>query len=279
MKNYLNKYTDSETIIIIFKIIIFCCFSLKASGEVALAASQNDIETYLNKLGSQKNKFIYNRILLNKLEEKKRLILMLKYGNEYPRTLSKLVNIKKEREKKGEIEKLSMEEKLCTNKQAFFANERELTNQSRILEGRLSTLSDTFYAKAGFIKPISGSIVSQFGSRKHPIFGITTFHSGIDINGRNNSPIIASNSGKVIYAGWFQGYGKTIIINHGKMNGAKLSTLYAHLSEADVKPGQAIHKGQHIGLEGTTGYSTGPHLHFEVRINGKPTNPLNYVKY
>lgn len=279
MKKYFNKRIDSIKIIIIFKIIFFCCFSLKISGETANAATQNNIETYLNTLGSQKNKFIYNKILLNRLEEKKKLIHMLKNGYGNPQKLRKLVNMKKEEENRGKIEKLSMEERLCTNKQAFFANERQLANQSRILEARLSNLSDTFYAEAGFIRPISGNIASQFGLRRHPIFGVTTFHTGIDIDGKDNSPIIASNSGKVIYAGWSPGYGKTIIINHGKMKGANLSTLYAHLSAAEVKQGQTIHKGQLIGLEGATGYSTGPHLHFEVRINGKPTNPLNYVKY
>ena len=102
-------------------------------------------------------------------------------------------------------------------------------------------------------------------------------HSGIDIGGPNLGDIKASNSGKVIYSGWYGGYGKVVIIEHGIINGKPVTTLYAHMSSIAVSNGTKVSKGQVIGYEGTTGYSTGPHCHFEVRVNGQPNNPLNYI--
>ena len=128
-----------------------------------------------------------------------------------------------------------------------------------------------------FIKPISGSITSPFGYRIHPIFKSRIFHSGIDIGGPNGGAIRASNDGKVIYTGWYGGYGKVVILDHGVIDGKPITTLYAHMSSISVSNGQFVKKGQTVGREGSTGYSTGPHCHFEVRVNGKPTNPLNYI--
>ena len=91
------------------------------------------------------------------------------------------------------------------------------------------------------------------------------------------TPIRASNSGKVIFVGWQNGYGKTIIIDHGRVNGKPTTTLYAHQSRYAVANNQTVTKGQVIGYVGSTGYSTGPHCHFEVRVNGKPVSPWNYI--
>ena len=127
------------------------------------------------------------------------------------------------------------------------------------------------------MRPIGGRITSPFGWRTHPIFNSRTFHSGVDIAGPNRGSIRASNSGKVIYSGWYGGYGKVVIVDHGSVNGKPTSTLYAHMSSIKVGQGQLVNKGDVLGYEGSTGYSTGPHVHFEVRINGKPNNPLNYI--
>ncbi|HBH17406.1 MAG TPA: peptidase M23, partial [Cyanobacteria bacterium UBA9579] len=89
--------------------------------------------------------------------------------------------------------------------------------------------------------------------------------------------IRASNSGEVVFTGWYGGYGKVVIVNHGKYKGRETSTLYAHMSSTNVKVGQQISQGTVVGYEGSTGYSTGPHLHFEVRLDGKPSNPMNYM--
>ncbi len=132
-------------------------------------------------------------------------------------------------------------------------------------------------SSTGFIWPIRGPITSPFGYRIHPIFKSRIFHSGIDIGGPNGGAIKASNDGRVIFSGWYGGYGKVVILDHGVINGQPITTLYAHMSSILVSNGQNVTKGQTIGREGSTGYSTGPHCHFEVRVNGKPTNPLSYI--
>lgn len=170
--------------------------------------------------------------------------------------------------------------KLRTDRQTYEKAERELARQSKNLTGminRETSSSNDMQVVSGFIKPIAGPITSPYGWRVHPIFKSRTFHSGIDIGGANNGAVQASNSGKVIYAGWYGGYGKVVIIDHGMYNGAKVTTLYAHLNSWAVNVGQHVTRGQTIGREGTTGYSTGPHLHFEVRVNGQTRNPLSYI--
>ena len=177
-------------------------------------------------------------------------------------------------------ENRNMINRLKTDRAAYERSERELERQSANLQSMISrgySHSTVKISSSGFMKPIAGRITSPFGWRVHPIFKSRTFHSGVDIGGPNMGSIRASNSGRVIYAGWYGGYGKVVIIDHGSVNGHPTTTLYAHMSVTKVSKGQAVTKGQVIGLEGTTGYSTGPHCHFEVRINGKPNNPLNYI--
>ena len=171
-----------------------------------------------------------------------------------------------------------MIEKLRNDRAYYEKTERELAKQSSSLEGMIQkTSSSDVKVVSGFIKPISGPITSPFGWRIHPIFKSRTFHSGVDIGGPYNGAVKASNDGKVIFVNWYGGYGKVVIIDHGTIGGVKITTLYAHLNSYKVSVGDMVKKGQTIGLEGTTGYSTGPHVHFEVRKNGKPTNPLNYI--
>lgn len=124
-----------------------------------------------------------------------------------------------------------------------------------------------------FSFPSDGSITSSFGSRLHPILGYRRFHAGIDFGATHGSTIRAADSGTVIFAGWYGGYGKAVIIDHG--NG--LTTMYAHASELLVSEGQGVQRGQAIAAVGSTGLSTGPHLHFEVRQNGEPVNPIAYL--
>ena len=173
----------------------------------------------------------------------------------------------------------NMINKLQNDRAAYERSERELARQSESLQAMLGAYSHSTVKAAvgGFMKPIGGKITSPFGWRTHPIFKSKSFHSGVDIAGPNGGGIKASNSGRVIYTGWYGGYGKVVIIDHGVIAGKPTTTLYAHMSAIKVSNGQNVSKGQVIGLEGTTGYSTGPHCHFEVRINGKPNNPMNYI--
>ena len=170
--------------------------------------------------------------------------------------------------------------KLRTDRAAYQKAERDLAHQSQQLSNYInrttSKTSDVTIA-TGFMKPIQGRITSPFGWRTHPIFNTRTFHSGIDIGGPTLGAIKASNSGKVIYTGWYGGYGKVVIVEHGMVNGKPVTTLYAHMSSIAVANGTKVQRGQVLGYEGTTGYSTGPHCHFEVRVNGQPNNPLSYI--
>ncbi|MBK9144761.1 MAG: peptidoglycan DD-metalloendopeptidase family protein [Candidatus Melainabacteria bacterium] len=167
---------------------------------------------------------------------------------------------------------------------AFYEQaERELSRQSKQLETQILAMqSDSERDDSGaphqkgtgqMAMPLKAKLTSPFGWRRHPIFRTRKFHTGIDLAGPRRSPIRASDSGHVLFTGWYGGYGKVVIVSHGK----NVSTLYAHLSSISVSKGDNVSKGDILGLEGTTGFATGPHLHFEVRIDGKPKNPLNYV--
>ena len=125
----------------------------------------------------------------------------------------------------------------------------------------------------GMIWPLSGPVTSEFGWRTHPIFGTARFHSGLDIGGDYGLPIYAAASGTVIHAGWISGYGNTVIIDHG----GGVTTLYGHNDSLNVGVGQTVSQGQVIAMCGSTGNSTGPHCHFEVRENGEPVSPYSYL--
>jgi murein DD-endopeptidase MepM/ murein hydrolase activator NlpD len=118
--------------------------------------------------------------------------------------------------------------------------------------------------------PTAGRVTSPFGVRRHPVFGDMRRHSGIDIGAPHGQPIVAADSGTVITSTFNSSYGNFIVISHG--NG--VSTLYAHLSTRQVSVGDTVSRGQQIGLVGSTGVSTGPHLHFEVIVNGTRVNPM-----
>ena len=152
----------------------------------------------------------------------------------------------------------------------------ELIETSRQIEQTIRRMQSG--AKVGgstgaMLWPAEGPITSPFGWRTHPIFGTQRLHTGIDIGADYGDSVLAADGGVVIEADWLGGYGNAVIIDHG--NG--ISTLYAHNSQLLVSEGQSVAKGQTISRVGSTGYSTGPHLHFEVRQNGTPVNPLDYL--
>lgn len=123
------------------------------------------------------------------------------------------------------------------------------------------------------VRPVPGAITSPFGMRTHPILGYTRMHSGVDMSAPHGQQIKAAGSGRVILASVYGGYGNTIIIDHG----GGMTTLYAHQSGFNVSYGAQVEAGDIIGFIGSTGFSTGPHLHFEVRLSGKPVNPADYL--
>ena len=122
-------------------------------------------------------------------------------------------------------------------------------------------------------RPVPGVITSSFGSRVHPIFGTTRNHYGLDFNGNTGDPIAAAAAGQVISAGWMNGYGNVVVLSHGD----GFTTLYAHQSELLVSYGDSVAGGETIGRVGSTGFSTGAHLHFEIRVDGVAVDPAPYL--
>ncbi len=154
------------------------------------------------------------------------------------------------------------------------AEEDELKAIIRQKEAELDELLNPPSAD-GWTKPTAGRIGSPFGPRRHPILGYTRMHNGVDISGASGTTIVAAANGKVILAGWNGGCGNTVIISHG----GGLTSVYCHQREGGIKTsvGASVNKGEKIGEIGSTGLSTGPHLHFEIRQNGTPVDPRQYI--
>ena len=163
--------------------------------------------------------------------------------------------------------------------------ERELAQESKRLESQIPELIKASEKKhKGEITKGTGSMIvpckyrrvsSRYGNRFHPILRRRRMHTGFDLSAPTGTPVHAADSGNVIQTGWLSGYGKLVIVNHGN----NLSTLYGHLSSISVKTGENVKRGEEIGKVGSTGRATGPHLHFEVRVNGKHTDPSRYVSF
>ena len=261
-------------------------YKTQRKGVVVLLLEANNFNDFLDRI-------YYSNIILKhdyqnmvQARAKAKEIAYLKYNIEEKRKIL-ASSIRQINQQQAYIQRSisrneNMINKLRTDRVAYEKAEKELARQSESIGTMISRSTakeknQPIKVVSGFIKPISGRITSPFGYRTHPIFNSRTFHSGVDIGGPYRGSIHASNSGKVIYTGWYGGYGKVVIIDHGNINGSPTTTLYAHMDQIKVSNGAYVTKGQVIGLEGTTGYSTGPHVHFEVRVNGKPRNPLNYI--
>ena len=125
--------------------------------------------------------------------------------------------------------------------------------------------------RTGLIMPVVGRITSNFGARRHPVLGYTRMHAGVDFGAPHGAPIYAVGDAKVIYSGWHGGHGNYVKLDHG----GGFATAYAHMSRVAVPNGARVHAGQVIGYVGSTGLSTGPHLHYELYRNGGAVNPLS----
>lgn len=204
-------------------------------------------------------------VLKRIVDKKKRLEYMSLTRQEKKRQLDAVYASKKEalsniRYNKELYERLENELEALSKKLALEIRKLQEQQRNRVYSGKL-------------IWPVNGTVTSYFGMRLHPILGTYRMHNGIDIAAPAGTPVRAAQSGTVLMAGPLGGYGNCIIIDHG----GGLSTLYAHLSTIKVYEGQQVTIGSVIGTVGSTGLSTGPHLHFEVRLNGEPQNPLKYL--
>jgi murein DD-endopeptidase MepM/ murein hydrolase activator NlpD len=156
-------------------------------------------------------------------------------------------------------------------------------NSLAALEGKMNQLEHTIKAYESILRergytpsvwPVVGKLESGFGGRRNPFGGSSyEFHSGQDIDAQTGAPVVAGATGQVAFVGWQNGYGQLIVIDHG----GGLTSRYGHLSHIDVVQGQTVQRAQFIGRVGSTGRSTGPHLHYEIRINDEPVNPLQYL--
>ena len=138
----------------------------------------------------------------------------------------------------------------------FFANS----------SGRITAMLSGFW-------PVDGRITGGYGTRVDPFSGEGEYHTGMDMGAPVGTPVSAAADGTVTHAGWFNGYGRLVVIDHG--NGYQ--TYYGHLSRVDVLEGQSLRQGERVGAVGSSGHSTGPHLHYEVRIGGVPVNPYRFL--
>ena len=144
---------------------------------------------------------------------------------------------------------------------------------AELLRARQAGETATPARRGLFARPVDGPITSGFGPRVHPIFGDVRMHTGVDFGVAAGTPIRAAGDGVVVLAGPYGGYGNATVIDYGNA----LATLYGHQSALLVAPGDRVTRGQVIGRSGCTGYCTGPHLHFEVRVYGTPVDPLPYL--
>lgn len=246
----------------------------------SLIRSQSPTD-YMDYLYFQRKVIDFDKKLLDTLKSQSEDIA--KYGSSLEeetkrieQIASKLKNIEEDivYQQKKQKEILS---KLRQETAMYESSERQLERESIKLVYKISELStgknDNPESTGSFSYPVRAPITSPFGPRRHPIFGVRSMHSGIDLAAPYGTPIKASEGGVVIYSGWYGGYGKVVILDHAK----GFSTLYAHLSSTKVTVGARVKQGEVVGFEGSTGYATGPHLHFEVREQGKPKNPVIYL--
>ena len=213
----------------------------------------------------------------NKIEESKNHIETLKNEQEQAQADLKEQNAALEQKRQESENYISeLEQDIEAYKKAYAEKEAAENALKSQLQGTLSrsTGANVVIGNGEFTWPLPGysATSSSYGWRVHPILGTRKFHSGSDIPAPTGTTIYAAAGGRVVIAGWNGGYGNCVSIDHG--NGK--ATLYGHMSSIAVSNGQTVSKGQVIGRVGSTGMSTGAHLHFEVLINGSPTNPLQY---
>lgn len=249
---------------------------LRVEMAVKITQSDNDLLTQMNALRDE-------------IANKKREIEQQKLHIEQQKQL--ILAERKDIEQK-KAEKSQLLAMLTAKKESYEKALDEMEAQSKQLEDiirklqaeeeakRKASLSkrggSTPVAIGRFTWPVPGysRISSPFGYRVHPILGVSKLHTGVDIAAPSGVNVVAADEGVIIYSGWLGAYGKAVIIDHG----SGISTLYGHNSELLVSVGQEVSSGQVIARVGSTGLATGPHSHFEVRVNGVPTDPMQYFK-
>jgi murein DD-endopeptidase MepM/ murein hydrolase activator NlpD len=254
-------------------------------GWAALLQSQS-VEDLMDRQYQLKRVFEADRTALVSLKQAKDVIEVKKFGieaqkNQIALLTQQLMAQKSTIEDRAETEQILVN-RLKNDRQALSAAEQQLAAESekvsqdiqQRLAAKIAFPGTVFVPGTGqMLLPSNGPVTSTFGWRIHPILGSSKFHNGVDFGAEYGSVIRAADNGVVISAGPTGGYGEAVIIDHG--NG--LTTLYGHSSQLYVSLGQAVQRGQPIAAVGSTGFSTGPHLHFEVRRAGEPIDPMPFL--
>ena len=250
-----------------------------------LSAIADQDESMLEELALEKTDIVNKK---EKLEQEKLRVVELEKQTESKQqdlqnTLDAKSTIQNQlKTEKSAAEKMLQEEEKAAeevaNKIKSILAERARIERERIAKEKAAgknPVSNEKYTGGIFKWPVPSSttISSEFGYRIHPILKIKKFHTGIDISAPSGSKIIAAAKGTVILAGWNGAYGNAVVIDHG----GGITTLYGHMSSIGVKVGANLAKGEYVGAVGSTGLSTGPHLHFEVSNNGNVISPWTYI--
>ena len=226
----------------------------------------------------------YQESVINALKENKESVLEIKASIELDRAMQENLRLEVQKKrlevesKQNEVNKTinALDGDLSRYKKLIEENEKEEEKLQDELKKRLAAMKKTDFVGGEFIWPTPGytRITDDYGMRTHPITGKKKMHTGMDIAAAGGTQILASNSGTVVIAEYNSSWGNYCVIDHGD----GIATLYAHMQKsALVKVGEVVVKGQKIGIVGTTGLSTGNHLHFEFRENGEHTSPYKYV--
>ncbi len=191
--------------------------------------------------------------------------------------LTKVVDLENEYQRKYD----SLDEDVKRNREELIRIQQDNEQLEKQLSDYLNSINNSgsvggsnTVSPSGYLRPSTGPITSNYGWRVHPIRGTRSMHTGVDFGGKTGDTIIASRAGEVAFSGWYNNiYGNVVILNHG----GGYQTFYAHMSGVSVSKGQAVDQGQRVGFMGSTGLSTGSHLHFEVRKDGESLDPLNFL--
>ena len=251
-----------------------------SEGWAVLLDSEN-LNDFLDRRYQLKRVYAADQAVLQELKEKAAAIEQQKATVEDQRNQVALLRQQLLSQKQLYEDEAAEEKQLISRlkerRSALEAAEDQLVRESEqlgtLIRQKIAASTGIVQGTGRFVFPANANISSGFGNRIHPILGYSRFHAGIDFAASHGSTIRAADSGRVIFSGWYGGYGQAVIVDHG--NG--ISTLYAHASRLFVKEGQNVQQGQPIAAVGSTGLSTGPHLHFEVRQNGNPVNPMAYL--
>lgn len=267
------------------------------TGYLEMLLASEDVNDFLSRKEMLQSIAEYDKDLLKYMKNQRDIIdgkkkeLEMK-KEDLDKAKARLVEEKKELEKASQ-EKAALMRELESDKEALQKQFDKLDQDSRAIEQKILQLQspNTSYgggavsggsssgpvASSGRMQwpsPSCGSISSSFGYRIHPVLGTSRLHTGIDIPAAHGTTVVAAESGRVIASGWQGSYGKTVMIDHG----GGIVTLYAHNSNLLVSVGQTVSKGQSIAQVGTTGMSTGAHIHFEVRQNGRHVDPMGWLR-